>query len=325
VTTLVTGASGLLGSHVVDALVASGAPVRAQVLPGQPSRPCVDVHVGDVRDRAFMESALDGVQRVIHCAARTGPWGPSAEYEATNVRALATLVRLARAAGVRRIVHVSSITVHGNDVRGAADEDAPLREEPNPYSRSKVVGEHVLQRLIEDGAPVTIVRPGWVYGPGDTASFGRFAQTIEAGRMIVIGRGDNHVPLVYVEDAARGALLAAEADGVPGRAYLLVNDERVTQREYLWAVADALGVPPPRRRVPYRLAVALGAAAEAGWRAMRRESPPPLTRFGVQLLGGENRFSIERARTELGFTPAVGLAEGVTRGVEWYRQWKVAS
>jgi nucleoside-diphosphate-sugar epimerase len=320
VTTLVTGAGGLLGSHVVELLVEAGSRPRALFAPCEAvlASTAVDVRVGDVRDRSVVEAALDGVDAVVHCAARTGPWGPSAEYESTNVRALETLVRLAREAGIRRIVHVSSITVHGNDVRGTADETAPFRVEPNPYSRSKVVGERVLQRLIDDGAPVTIVRPGWIYGPRDNGSFGRFANMIEAGRMLVIGPGHNHVPLVYVGDAARGALQAADAEGAVGRAYLLVNDEPVTQREYLVAIAQELGAPALRWHLPYRVGLALGAAAEIIYRAARREGPPPLTRFGVQLLGGENRYRIDRARTELGFTPEVMLTEGVKRSVEWY-------
>jgi 2-alkyl-3-oxoalkanoate reductase len=322
VTTLVTGAGGLLGSHIVDLLVAAGSRPRALFAPGEPAPPSttVDARVGDVRDRSVARAALDGVDRVVHCAARTGPWGPPAEYESTNVRALETLVGLARQEGVKRVVHVSSITVHGNDVRGTADETAPLRAEPNPYSRSKVAGERVLRRLIDDGAPLTVVRPGWIYGPRDNASFARLARTIGAGRMLMIGSGDNHVPLVYVDDVARGALQAADAEGAVGRAYLLVNDEPVTQREYLVAIAHELGAPAPRWRLPYRAGLALGGAAELTYRAARRQEAPPLTRFGIQLLGGENRFRIDRARAELGFAPEVMLAEGVKRSVEWYRQ-----
>ena len=89
-------------------------------------------------------------------------------------------------------------------MRGEADENSPLRTEPNPYSRSKVAGERVLQRMIRDeGAPVTIVRPGWIYGPRDTASFARFAPMIDQGRMIMVGSGQNHLPLIYVRDAPR--------------------------------------------------------------------------------------------------------------------------
>lgn len=323
-TVLVTGAAGLLGSHVTEQLIARGERPRAVVHPqrdaGWAAPPGADLHAADVADRAAIEPLLAGVDCVIHCAARTGPWGPWPEYERVNVLGLRTIVTAAIAAGVRRFVHVSSITVHGNDVRGDADEDSPLRTEPNPYSRSKVAGELLLRRMIRDhSAPVTIVRPGWIYGPGDTASFGRFARMIDEKRMIVIGDGRNHIPLVYVRDAADGALLAAAREQAAGRTYLLVNDEPVTQRQFLDAIAAELNVPPPRRRIPYRAALALGAAAESAARLARSQQPPPVMRYGLQLIGGENRFSAGRARRELGFAPAVGFAEGVKRSVAWYR------
>jgi nucleoside-diphosphate-sugar epimerase len=99
-----------------------------------------------------------------------------------------------------------------------------------------------------------------------------------------------------------------------------VNDERVTQYDLLAAIARELGLPEPTRRIPYRLALALGAAAEGVARLARRRNPPPVMRYGVQLLGGENRFIIDRARRDLGFSPKVQLAEGVRASVRWYRQ-----
>jgi nucleoside-diphosphate-sugar epimerase len=239
----------------------------------------------------------------------------------TNVRGVETLVKAAMAAGVRRFVHVSSVTVHGNDVGGAADEDSPLRIEPNPYSRSKVAAEKLLHRMIRDeGAPVTIVRPGWIYGPGDTASFGRIVRMIDESRMITIGSGQNHLPLIYVTDVAEGAVLAGQAEKAAGRTYLLVNDEPVTQRDFVTAIAAELDVPAPARRIPYRLAVMLGGLAENAAYLARRQQPPPVMRYGLQMLGGDNRFVITRARQELGFSPATGFAEGVRNGVSWYRE-----
>jgi nucleoside-diphosphate-sugar epimerase len=328
-TVLVTGGAGFLGHHVTELLVESGERPRVLVRPGESTaalaRSDVEIHHGDVTDRGALEAALSGVDRVLNCAARTGPWGPEAEYERTNVRGLETLVRAAVAAGVRHLVHVSSITVHGNDVGGTADESAPLREEPNPYSRSKVAGERMLERMIrEEGAPVTIVRPGWIYGPGDRASFGRLAQRIAEGRMLMVGSGQNHLPLIYVRDVARGILLAGDSEQAAGRAYLLVNDEPVTQRDFLGAIAAELEAPAPTRRLPYRLALSAGAVAETLGRLARRSEPPPVMRYGMQLLGGENRFLVTRAREELGFEPLVDLADGVSSSVAWYRGAEVA-
>ena len=327
---LVTGAAGLLGSHVAELALERGDAVRILVRPGKDvswlAKAGAEVCRGDLADRTSLEAAVDGVDRVLHCAARTGPWGRQAEYEIANVHGLKTLVDAALAAGVRRIVQVSSVTVHGVDVHGSADETTPLRGGSDPYSRSKVAGEQLLQQVIRDkGAPVTIVRPGLVYGPRDTGSFGRFATLIEEGRMVVIGPGNNHMPLIYVTDVAQGILLASAADHAIGREYILVNDEPATQCDYLNAIASELGVPPPSQHIPYRLALSIGVMAEMTARLLHWKQAPPLTRFGVEVLGGENRFTINRARSELGFIPQVSLAEGVRRGIAWYRATRCAA
>jgi nucleoside-diphosphate-sugar epimerase len=321
---LVTGAAGLLGSHVTDLLLERGESVRALVREGEQvpeeTRAKVEVLVGDMGDGESLRRAVSGVDRVFHCAARTGPWGPKADYATANVSGLKMLVDLSLAAGVRRFVHVSSITVHGNDVDGTANEDSPLRVEPNPYSQSKVAGERLLNHLMPDrSAPVTIVRPGLIYGPRDRGSFSRFAQLVQAGKMVVFGSGENYLPLIYVRDVALGLLLAGERPQAAGRTYILVNDEPVTQNEYLGAIARGLGVAPPARHIPYRLALLLGGTAEMAFRAARLRRPPPVMRYGVQMLGGNNRFMIDRARAELGFSPTVGLAEGVDLSLAWYR------
>jgi len=321
---LVTGASGLLGSHVAELALEHGDEVRVLVRPGEDvswlASAGVEVCEGDLTDSLSVESAVDGVERVLHCAARTGPWGPEAEYERVNVYGLKILLEAAMAVGVRRIVHVSSISVHGIDIHGTADETAPLCGGSDPYSRSKVAGERLLQQLIrEKGAPVSIVRPGLIYGPRDTNSFGRFARLVEQGKMVIIGSGNNHLPLIFVRDVARGIWLASEVDQAIGRAYLLVNDELVTQCDYFNAIAMALKVPSPRRHIPYRLALALGTSAEMVGHLMRMKQPPPVMRFGLMQMGGENRFIIDRARSELGFAPQVKLAEGIRESIAWYR------
>jgi nucleoside-diphosphate-sugar epimerase len=280
----------------------------------------VDVRRGDLGDRQSLDAATHGVERVLHCAAQTGPWGPEDAYLRSNVWGLQALVEASLAAGVQRFTHVSSITVHGNDVRGVADESAPFHEEPNPYTQTKIAGERMLQRLIRDeGADVAIVRPGWIYGPRDNASFGRFAEMIRRQGMVVIGSGQNHVPLIYVADVAQGILRAAETPEAKGQAYLLVNDERVTQYHYLSLIAKALSVAPPTRHIPYRFALTAGAAAETVGKTLHWQSPPPLMRYGLQLLGGENQFVIAKARQQLGFTPQVNVEDGVRQSVDWFR------
>ncbi|WP_242393339.1 NAD-dependent epimerase/dehydratase family protein [Anaeromyxobacter oryzisoli] len=323
-TVLVTGATGLLGGHVAGLLRDRGEQVRALVRPEEDASGLagmgVELQRGDLADVPSLHASVRGVRRVVHCAARTGPWGPRAEYAVANVRGVKALLEAALAAGVERFVHVSSAIVVGTDAGGSLDETAPFKPEPNPYSWSKIEGERIVQDAIRARrAPAVIVRPGLVYGPRDRGSFGRFAALIEQRRMVVMGSGENHLPLAYVGDVAEGIVRASETQRAEGHTYFLVNDELVTQNDYLRAIAAELGVEAPRRHVPYRAALLVAAAAEHATRSLRRPGPPPLTRFGVRLLGGENRPSIRRAREDLGFEPRVSMMEGVREGVAWYR------
>jgi nucleoside-diphosphate-sugar epimerase len=321
---LVTGASGLLGSHVAELAIGRGDTVRILARPGDDvsflAQAGAEVCRGDLGDRTSLEEAVRGVDRVLHCAARIGPWGPEAEYQTVNVRGVKTLLETALAAGAQRFVHVSSIDVHGLAVGGPVDETAPYGTERDPYSRSKIAGERVVLDMIRRlGVPATIVRPGLIYGPRDTNSFRRFAALIEGGKLPIIGPGTNRLPLIHVRDVARGVLLASDADQATGRAYLLVNDEPVTQRDYFNTIAAELGVRPPSRHIPYRAAISLAAASEMVGHLARMQQPPPLMRFGLIQLAGENRFVIHRARRDLGFAPQVNLADGVHEGIAWYR------
>ena len=216
----------------------------------------------------------------------------------------------------------SSITVYGHHLRGIINEDHPYHAEDNPYSRTKIVSEKAIFQLVRDkGAPVVIIRPAWIYGPRDTASFGRFVQLVQSGKGFILGNGKNIVPIVYVRDVAQGLLKAGDAGNEAiGRAYTIADDRRVTQREYLNTIADALQVPHIARHYPFAALYYAGRCAETVWKVKdpRRGTPPPVTTYGVTLLGGDQQFSIDRARQELGYIPEFDVKRGVTEGVEWY-------
>ncbi len=324
---LVTGAAGFIGSHVVDALVERGNDVRALVrLAGDTSylRTLRDVEIlrGDLTDTASLKSAVQDVQQIYNVAAKTGPWGVEEAYRAVNVQGVADLIRIAMDAGVQRIVHTSSITVYGHHLRDVVSEDHPFHAENNPYSRSKIAGERLIFQLVrEHGAPVVVVRPAWVYGPRDVASFCRFVNLVERGKSFLIGTGNNCVPVVYVRDVAQGLINAGEAGNkVIGRAYNIADDRRVTQAQYLNTIADALQAPHVSRKFPLSALYLAGRTAEVVWQAMgrRKGAPPPLTTYGVSLLGENQQFSIDRARRELGYAPNFDVKRGVAEGVRWY-------
>jgi nucleoside-diphosphate-sugar epimerase len=317
---LVTGAAGFLGGHLVDMLLERGDEVRAMVRPVEDisylqSLKGVEIVKGDLTDVESLKRAVKGVQRVYNIAAKTGPWGLEEVYHAVNVRGLTDLILASMDAGVQRIVHTSSITVYGHHLSGIVTEDHPYHAEDNPYSRTKIAGERLIADMVrEQGAPVVIVRPAWIYGPRDNASFGR--------------SGDNIVPVVYVRDVAQGLIKAGDAGNeVIGRAYTIADDRRVTQAEYFNTIADALMVPQISIKIPYTPMYSAARAAEVIWEALgrRNSTPPPATTYGITLLGGDQKFSIERARRELGYQPEFDIKRGVTEGVRWYLRQKQAN
>ena len=331
---LVTGAAGFLGGHLVDMLLEQGDEVRAMARPVEDASRLrkldgIEVVLGDLVDRESLKRAVQGIQRVYNVAAKTGPWGLEKDYNAVNVWGIADLITASMDAGVQRIVHTSSITVYGHHLKGIITEDHPFHAEDNPYSRTKIAGEKMIADFVKErGAPVVIVRPAWIYGPRDTASFGRFVAMVESGKGFLISSGKNIVPIVYVRDVAQGLIKAGDSgDEAIGKAYTIADDRRVTQAEYLNTIADFLGVPPVTRKIPYFPLLTAGRSAELVWKALgrRNSAPPPVTTYGVTLLGGNQEFSIEKAQRELGYKLEYDVIRGVFEGVNWYVQSRKGS
>jgi nucleoside-diphosphate-sugar epimerase len=260
------------------------------------------------------------VAGVLHLAGMMGVWRPMEHYHAVNVTGTENVCRAALAAGARRLVHVSSWTVYGMALGRPAHEGFPLRPFREPYAVTKAAGDMVVQRMIlEDQLPAVIIRPGTFFGPGDHLHFGRMAERLLAHRGVIVGSGENALPFVYVSDVVRGLLLALDSERAVGQAYNITNDRPLTQREFLNAIADELGVGRPRLQVPYGPLYAAGYAAERLATVRRASRQPFVTRLGVKLFGTDNRHAIEKAERELGYVPRVDLREGVSLAATWHR------
>ena len=321
---VVTGATGLLGSHVVEQLVARGERVRALVRPSSDvtclTKLGVELATGDMGDSESLRRAVDRADVVYHCAAHVGDWGPWRLFKEQIIDATTLLLDACRAASVGRVLHVSSVIVYGHP-KARADlftEDEPLGQKLwiwDYYCRAKIRAEEVCRQY---PGPWTIVRPSWLYGPRDRATLPRVLRALAARRVVVVGRGDNLLNIIYAGDVAEGAIRAANHPDAVGRAYNLSSEGEVTQRDFMDMMCAALGAPPVRRRVPFRLVFLAGLFMEAAYRALRSRRPPHLTRYAVALIARPTRFSIERAKTELGWRPQVGVADGFRRAIEWY-------
>jgi nucleoside-diphosphate-sugar epimerase len=322
---LVTGGNGFVGRHVVSALLDRGDSVRVLAVPDEDASALEDrgvsVHRGDIRVASTLTRAMSGVDAVLHLAAMMDVWRPIADYHAVNVTGTENVCRAALSAGVRRLVHMSSSSVYGMGLGCPADEGFPLAPFHDPYPVTKAAADIAVQRMIvEDRLHAVIVRPDQIFGPGDHLHFGRMADRLRAGKSVIVGRGDNALPLVYIDDAVQGLLLALDDERAVGQVYNVSNDRPLTQKQLLRAIAREVGTSPPRLHIPYRPLYVAGYIAErlatvaASWRR------PPITRLGVAFAGTDNRYGNERARRELGFRPRIDLEDGVRLTAGWYRQ-----
>jgi nucleoside-diphosphate-sugar epimerase len=321
---LVTGGSGFLASHLIPALQERGHAVRALALPSSDTslleQAAVEIQTGDVRLPETLAPAMREVDAVFHLAAAIGVRRPLRDYHAVNVTGTENVCRAALAAGVGRLVHVSSTSVYKQGLRVPVDETSPLAPPDDPYAVTKAAGDSLVQRLIaEEHLPAAIVRTSTIFGPGDHLNFGRIAGRLLAGTGIVIGSGRNRVPFAYVDDVVQGLLLALEQEAAAGEIYNITDDRCPTQLELLREIADQLGVGVPHVHVPYGLLYSAGFLAERLAQATGSERAV-VTRFGVMLYGADNRFAIDKARAELGYEPRVSLREGVSVAAEWYRE-----
>lgn len=322
---LITGGNGLLGRHLVPALHAHGHTTRVLALPGEDTTflesSRIPVVRGDVTQPRTLDDALAGAGAVIHLAGMMGVWRPIEDYHAVNVTGTENVCRAAHRAGVSRIVHVSSWTVYGMALGIPAREDFLLTPFREPYAITKTAGDAVVQRMIvEERLPAVIIRPGTFFGPGDRLHFQRMADRVAAGRAVIVGRGDNALPFVYVTDVVQGLVRALAHPDAIGQAYNITHDRPLSQQGFLEAIAAELEVRPPRVHVPYRALYAAGHAAEQVATVTRSSRQPIITRLGVKLFGTDNRHSIDKARRELGYEPQVDVREGVRRTAVWYRQ-----
>ncbi len=318
---LITGATGLLGGHLMQELQQRGDQIRALVLPVENAEKLVALGVevvrGDVTDAATLAPAVKGVEIILHLAGMMGVDRPLADYRLVNVTGTEHLYRAAQVAGVRRFVHTSSHTVYGLGHGRFLTEEDELRPDPDPYSITKAEGDHLMRRLMrKSDVETVIIRPGTFFGPGDRLHFGRMAQRMKRGKGIVIGRGNNALPFCYVTDVARGFLLAASHEKAPGNVYNISNDHPLTQQEIFNAIADDVGGRRPVRHLPYLPIYYGGIVAEKV--ASITHTKPIVTRLGAMMFGTDNRHSVEKARRELGYEPEVDIREGIRLAAAWF-------
>jgi nucleoside-diphosphate-sugar epimerase len=260
------------------------------------------------------------VDRVFHCAALVGDWVDSDEIRRVNVDGTAAVLEACAAAEVGRLVYISSLAVLGTKHHRGTDETAPLVRTGDAYSDAKIESERLVSAFAAEGRVETVVlRPGFVYGPGDRQFLPRLLDGLAGKQFVFVGDGSKLLNVIYVADLAQAALLAADTPSAAGNAYNLTDGTETTLREFVTAVCEETGLPAPTRRLPPSVAWALTYAFEAAAKVRRSRQPPRLNRARMKFLYYNQHFSIEKAKRELGFEPRFTYREGLPPTLDWFR------
>ncbi|WP_129312286.1 NAD-dependent epimerase/dehydratase family protein [Streptomyces sp. L2] len=329
---LVTGASGFLGGHLVDHCVREGHHVRALVRPSSAKAPWhgtpgVEPAYGDLRDPRSLRQAVEGVDVVLHSAARVVDYGRRAQFWDTNVEGTRRLLDAAGTAGVRRFVFVSSPSALMRPDEGDrhdVDESVPYPDRwLNLYSETKAVAEQLVRAANRPGFTTCALRPRGIWGPRDHSGFlPKLLAKMLDGRLPDLSGGRRVlVSLCHCDNAATACLRAAEAPAgrVGGNAYFIADAERTDLWAFLARVAELFGGRPPTRRVPAPALDAAVRAAELLWRlpplAARRE--PPLSRYSLALLTRSGTYDTTAAARDFGYAPVVSQETGLRDLADW--------
>ena len=318
---LVTGAAGFIGSHVAASLLRAGHETTLLARRPSPSGPHRAARwvEGDLRQPDRLRRAFEGQDAVVHCAGvlpgvRTRPDGSEALARETEQAVL-----LAIGAGIARFVHISSLAVHEPPRGGEClDEATPLSARSagwNFYARTKIAEEEIVRAAHQRGwIGAVILRPGVTFGPGDRHATPLFLRALASPCRFHVGRGDNPVASLVVEELAEAVALAVTRPGIEGRCYPLAGRRLLTQRDLFRIHARARGVAPPRWALPRAAALRGAAMTELAYRAISRRTPP-VTRVGVWIVGCPSPVSCEAALADLDWRGERSVADAITRSI----------
>lgn len=316
---MVTGATGFTGGHVARTLKSRGYDVVALVRDLEKAEPLkqkgIELVVGNLRSKDDVRRAAQGCDVVYHIAALYREARHADEtYRKVNVEGVGNVIVACAGLGVGRLVHCSTVGVHGNVVV-PADENAPFAP-LDVYQESKVEGEQLVQQYIAKGGRATVFRPVGIHGPGDTR-FLKLFRAINNGTFRMIGKGAVIYHMTYIDDLVDGIILCGEHPAALGQTYILCGPVYTTLVELATAVATSLGRKVPRGRIPLWPVVLAAKACEAICRPLNVE--PPLHTRRLEFFINDRGFTAAKAAREIGYSPKVSLAEGLARTAAWYR------
>jgi len=314
----ITGASGFIGRNLVEYLLQKKWQIRVLFHKTKiPREEELEVFRGNVRDFHTLRDALAGTDVLFHAAAALGSAliNPEEFYQ-INVYGTRNVLRAAQAEKVKRIVHFSSAGVLGSvEKNRIAPEDYPLNPR-NIYDKSKLEGEKIALRLAQEGMNIVIIRPGWVYGPGDRRTF-KLIKSIDKKKFFLVTKGKTQQTPVYIQDLINGILICAEK-GKRGEIYNLSGGEILSVREIVETISSSTGKKIPPFTLPLFPVKLAAWSAEKIFFLFKKEAP--LNRAKLSFFTHPKPLSIKKAEEELGFSPQINFKKGMALAVRWYRE-----
>ena len=323
---LITGGTGFIGTALSLAYLKDGHEVVVLAREATPAErenaaelraAGARIVVASVTEADEVRRALEGVQVVHHIAAAMREANiPDSVFWETNVQATERLLKASRDAGVRRFVYCSSIGAFGKAPPKPATEETPCAPVDIYQKTKKAAEELCLRYRAETGFPLSIVRPAEVYGPRDRRLLKLF-RAVASRKFVMIGSGRNEHHLVYIDDLVSGMRLAEEKDAALGEIFVLAGERSIDTQGLVRTVASALGVDPPRLRIPLGPVVAAAVACEAICRPFGIQ--PPIYPRRVDFFRSDFSFDISKAKRVLGYRPQFDLPAGLRSTAEAYR------
>ncbi len=331
-TLLITGATGLVGSHLAERAVADGYAVRALVRSAGAERQWlerlgVEIIPGSLTDDQAVRAAVRGVNLVVHCAAMVGDWGPIEEYRKVNVDALRTLLEASLAEpNLDRFVAMSSLGVYqARDHYGTDETTPPWSAGIDGYTRTKTESELLVRSFLDKrGLRGVILRPGFIYGARDRQVLPRLIDILKTNGFWYFGSGEQKLNNTGVKNLVDAVMLALTKPEALGETFNITDDPLVSRVTFIETVTKLLGISSPKRRIPKRLALPLALTVDRCARLVGAKEAPRLSMARYKFLALNLEYSIAKAKQVLGYAPRHSFERGMAEAIAWFRSQGLA-
>lgn len=324
---LVTGATGLVGSHFAERARQKGWAVRALVRPETNADLLsgwgVEVVRGSMDDAASLTAATAGATIIVHCAAKVGDWGPTDDYRKVNVGGVESLLQAAQQHGVlKRFIHISSLGVYeARDHHGTDENEEPNIVGIDGYTLTKVESELLVKKHIsEQQLPAVILRPGFIYGPRDRTVLPRIFERLKSEQFAFLGSPDKLMNNTFVGNLCDAIFLAIANDSAVGQTFNIRDPRLVSKQEFIGTIASTAGYKTPKKVVPLPVARGLAKVLESVYKLLGKKEAPILSSARIKFLGLNLDYSIDKAVRELGYQGNADFKDAMPATIDWFRQ-----